>query len=76
MASPGAEFEAMLVRTTVVSLALQTLVGRLVSNGTRDQTDLAAMRDTRLQLAADLLARGGTGPQIAGARLDGEMARW
>lgn len=76
MAFPGAELEAMLVRTTVVSLALQTLVGRLVSNGTFNQTDLAAMRETGLQLAADLRAHGGTGAQIGGARLEGEMAGW
>jgi len=76
MASPGAELEAMLVRTTVVSLALQTLIGRLVSNGTLDKADLAAMRETGLELAADLQAYGGTGAQIAGARLEGEMAAW
>ena len=34
----------------MVSLALQTLVGRLVSNGTLGRTDLAAMRETGLQL--------------------------
>ncbi len=53
MNSPGAETEAMLVRTTVVNLALQTLVGRLVSNGTLNRADLLAMRETGLQLAAD-----------------------
>ena len=76
MAFPGAELEAMLVRTTVVSLALQTLIGRLVSNGTLDKADLAAMRETGLELAADLQAHGGTGAQIAGARLESEMAAW
>jgi len=45
MAFPGAELEAMVVRTTVVSLALQAPVGRLVSNGTLGKADLAAMRD-------------------------------
>lgn len=76
MASPGAELEALLVRTTVISLALQTLVGRLVSNGTLDTVDLAAMRDTGSQLATDLQAHGGTGAQIAGARLESELAAW
>lgn len=76
MVSPGAELEAMLVRTTVVSLALQALVGRLVANGMLDKADLAAMRDIGLQLAADLQAHGGSGAQIGGARLQGEMAAW
>ncbi len=76
MASPGAELEAMLVRTTVVSLALQTLVGRLVANGTLDKADLAAMRDIGAQLAADLQAHSDSGAQIGGARLQGEMAAW
>ncbi len=76
MASPGAELEAMLVRTTVVSLALQALVGRLVANGTLGKADLAAMRDIGSQLAADLQAHGGSGAQIGGARLEGEMAAW
>ena len=76
MVFPGAELDAMLVRTTVVSLALQTLIGRLVSNGTLDKADLMAMRKTGSELAADLQAHGGTGAQIAGARLEGEMAAW
>ena len=59
MASPGAEIEATLVRTTVVSLALQALVGRLGA-----------------QLAVDLQAHGGSGAQIGGARLEGEMEAW
>ncbi len=66
----------MLVRTTVVSLALQALVGRLVANGTLGKADLAAMRDIGSQLAADLQAHGGSGAQIGGARLQGEMAAW
>lgn len=76
MASPGAELEAMLVRTTVVSLALQALVGRLVANGTLGKADLAPMRDIGSQLAADLQAHGGNGAQIGGAQLQGEMAAW
>jgi len=76
MASPGAELEAMLVRTTVVSLALQALVGRLVANGTLGKADLAAMRDIGARLAADLQDHGGSGAQIGGARLEGEMAAW
>jgi len=76
MAFPGADHEAMLVRTTVVSLALQALVGRLVANGTLDKADLAAMRDIGSQLAADLQAHGCSGAQIGGARLEGGMAAW
>ncbi len=76
MATPGAELEAMLARTTVVSLALQALVGRLVANGTLDKADLAAMRDIGAQLVADLQAHGGSGAQIGGARLQSEMAAW
>jgi len=76
MVFPSAELDTLLVRTTVVSLALQTLVGRLVANGTLDKADLTAMRETGLQLAADLRAHGGTGPQIGGARLEGEIAAW
>ena len=76
MVCPGAELNNLLVRTTVVSLALQTLVGRLVANGTLDKADLVAMRETGLQFAAGLRAHGGIGPQIGGARLDGEVAAW
>ena len=76
MVFPGAELDTMLIRTTVVSLALQTLVGRLVSNGTLDKADLAAMREVGSELAAGLQAHGGTGAQIAGARLKGELAAW
>ena len=34
------------------------------------------MRKTGSELAADLQAQGGTGAQIAGARLEGEMGAW
>ena len=76
MAFPGAERDIMLVRAAVVSLALQSLIGRLVSNGTLDKADLVAMREIGSELAAGLQAHGGTGAQIAGARLEGEMAAW
>ena len=76
MAFPGAELDSMLVRATVVSLALQSLIGRLVSNGTLDKADLMAMREIGSQLAAGLQAHSGTGAQIAGARLEDEMAAW
>ena len=76
MASPGAEPETMLTQTTVVSCALQTLVGRLVLNGTLNKADLLAMRRTGLQLAADLRAHGATGAQVAGERLEGAMGAW
>lgn len=76
MVFPGAELEAMLVRTTVVSLALQALVGRLVSSGTLNKIDLAAMREIGLELAAAFQAHGNTGVQIACAQLEREMAAW
>lgn len=38
MLSPGAEAETMLVRTTVVSVALQALVARLMTKGVLDRT--------------------------------------
>ena len=37
---------------------------------------LAGMRNNGLQLVTDLRAHGGIGAQIAGARLEGEMAAW
>ncbi len=76
MAFPGAELETMLVRTTVVSLALQALVGRLVSSGALNKIDLAVMREIGLELAAAFQAHGSTGVQIASARLEREMAAW
>ena len=68
MGSPGAEPKVMLARTTVVSLALQTLVGRLVSNGTVNRADLLVMRKTGLQLTADLRTHGAASVQGAEAR--------
>ncbi len=76
MKSVGTDPEVMLTRTTVVSLALQALIERLLLSGALDQRDLAAMRDIGLQLAADLKAETGTMPQIGGARLECEITEW
>ncbi len=72
----GSDPETMLTRTTVVSLALQALVERLLLRGVLDISDLSAMRDMGLQLAADLQAQAGTMPQIGGARLEREVRAW
>lgn len=72
----GADPETMLTRTTVVSLALQALIERLLLQGTLNTGDLTAMRDMGLQLAADLQAQAGTVPQIGGARLEREVRTW
>lgn len=68
--------EGMLVRTTVVSVALQALVKRLVLNGTLSQADLLAMREMGLQVVADLRLLGGAGAQIAGDWMEREVAAW
>ena len=72
----GTDPETMLTRTTVVSLALQALIERLLLQGTLNNGDLTAMRDMGLQLAADLQAQSGTLPQIGGARLEREVRAW
>lgn len=72
----GTDPETMLTRTTVVSLALQALIERLLLQGTLTTEDLTAMRDMGLQLAADLKAQSGTIPQIGGARLEREVRTW
>ena len=74
MAFPGAERDIMLVRAAVVSLALQSLIGRLMSNGTLDKADLAAMRETGSELAAGLQAHGSTGQRVARLRGVGVVA--
>ena len=74
MASPGAGSEAMLARMTVVSVALQALVGRLVSNGTLNRADLLAMRETRRKLATDPRAHSLASAQVAGDQRNGDMA--
>ena len=76
MRYPGTDPETMLLRTTVVSLALQALIDRLLLQGTLTATDLAAMRDMGLQLADDLQAQAGSLPQVGGARLAGEVMAW
>ena len=72
----GSSPDELFVRTTVLSLALQALIDRLLLRGSLDAADLAAMRDIGLQLAADLQAQAGTFPQIGGARLEQAVAAW
>jgi hypothetical protein len=72
----GTDPETMFLRTTVVSLALQALIERLLLQGTLTVADLGAMRGMGLQLAADLQAQSGTLPQVGGARLAREIMAW
>lgn len=66
--------ELIWVRTTVVSLALQALVGRLSVNGVFDKGDLVAMRELGLQFAADMQERPGM--EAAGALIGAEVENW
>ena len=68
------EYEVMRYRSTVVSVALQALIGRLTTSGTLDHGDLVAMREIGLELAADL-GRAKGRPEI-GARLTAETDAW
>lgn len=66
MASPGANLEHLLIRTTAISLILQGLVlelGRLNPEGA-DRVKMFA-----LDLADGLEAFSASGPQVAGNRL-------
>ena len=74
MPSPGTYSETLLIRTTVVSAALQALVGRLVADGVLDQGDLVAMREVGLELASDLA--GQSGRDELGRRLSAEAEAW
>ena len=76
MASPGADPETMLTRTTAVSLALQALIERLLVAGVLDARDLSGMRQLGLDLAADMRAHGATGAQIGADRLEREVTAW
>ncbi len=68
MPTPGTDPETILARTTVVSLAVQALLERLLLAGTLTADDLVAMRKFGLDLTEDLREHGATG-----ARGD---ARW
>ena len=76
LASPGADLEQLLVRQTVISLALQALIERLVTSGQLKPVDLTVMREFGLQLAEDLRAHGGSGAQIGGDRVEAEIRAW
>lgn len=66
----------MLARTTVVSLALQALIERLLLARVLDTRDLSAMRQLGLDLAADMRAHGATGAQVGADRLEREVLAW
>ena len=76
MGSPGTDPETMLARTTVVSLALQALMERLLLKGVLTAGDLTAMRGFGLDLVDGLRAHGATGPQVGADRLEREVMAW
>ena len=66
----------MLARTTVVSLALQALIERLLLARVLNARDLSGMRQFGLDLAADMRANGATGAQVGADRLEREIIAW
>ncbi len=66
----------MLARTTVVSLALQALIERLLLAGVLDTRDLTGMQQFGLDLVADMRAHGATGAQVGADRLEREIGAW
>lgn len=76
MPSAGANAEAILIRLTVVSLALQSLIGQLSARGVLSASDLVAMRKEAKEVADAMKASSGSGPQVAGSRLKNEIAAW
>jgi len=64
----------MLIRTTVISVAVQALIARLLMSGALSQGDIVVMRETGLQLAADLAELGGK--QLSGERMTSEVEAW
>ena len=76
MGPPGTDPETMLARTTVVSLALQALVERLLMSGVLTPTDLEQMRLFGLELCADMNAHGSSGAQVGATRLEFEIRAW
>ena len=77
MVSPRADSETMLARTTVASLALRTLIERLLLAKVLNTRDLSGLRQLGLDLAADMRAHGATGAQIGADRLERVVtAQW
>ncbi len=61
MASPGTNSETLLARHTVVSLAVQALIERLLLSGVLAPPDLVQLRDFGLQLTDQLKQHGSSG---------------
>ncbi len=76
MASPGTNSETLLARHTVVSLAVQALIERLLLSGVLAPPDLVQLREFGLQLADQLKQHGSSGAQVGGDRLDAEIRAW
>ena len=76
MKSSGSDPELLLLRQTVVSLAVQALIDRLVFSGALAPADLLELREVGLQLADGLQEQAGSHQQVSGARLDTEIRAW
>ncbi len=76
MASHGTDRETLLARHTVVSLALQALIERLLLAGALTPPDLVQLREFGLELADQLKQHGSSGAQVGGDRLDAEIRAW
>ena len=76
MASPGIDPETLLARHTVVSLAVQALIERLLLSGVLTPPDLVQLREFGLQFADQLQQRGPTGVKIGDDRLEAEIRAW
>ena len=76
MEPDGVNAETMLIKATVVSLAVQNLLSCLQARGVLSAADLIIMRDQAMEVAEAMQALSASDMQIRGHRLEAEIAIW
>ena len=76
MESDKVNLETILIRATVVSLAVQNLLGCLKARGILSVADFVIMRDQAMEVAEDMQELGASDLQVRGRRLEAEIEVW
>ncbi|MCB8884118.1 hypothetical protein ACELLULO517_28155 [Acidisoma cellulosilytica] len=73
MAFPGSNMDNVLTKISAATMALQSLIAQLKENGTLAEGDIDKMQARAMEYAAMLKEHGGSGAQVAGARIEQDL---
>jgi hypothetical protein len=73
MPFPGSDPDNLLIKQSATAMLLQALIAELLATGTLNRENLEKIKERALSYAEILKQHGGSGAQVAGARIQQDL---